>query len=92
MSNIIWISLLFYFIFHIISGARGAISWAKLTKEVIKVEKELEELKEENEFLANKINLIRSDNLDLDLLEEQARNILGFAYENDIVVLLPREH
>jgi cell division protein FtsB len=41
--------------------------------------------------LENKIKLMRSDNLDLDLLEEQALSIIGFANANDIVVLLPRD-
>ncbi|MDR1982754.1 MAG: septum formation initiator family protein [Holosporaceae bacterium] len=86
----IWVSVACYFIFHIFSGARGAVSWAKLSKEVESLEKELRDLKEENEFLENKVNLIRSDNLDLDLLEEQAQSIIGFYNENDIVVLLPR--
>ncbi|MDR2157753.1 MAG: septum formation initiator family protein [Holosporaceae bacterium] len=88
--NAIWIAIVSYFIFHIFTGARGAISWSKLSREIVSLEKELKNLKEENEFLENKINLIRSDNLDLDLLEEQAQSIIGFANENDVVVLLPR--
>ncbi|MDR2782130.1 MAG: septum formation initiator family protein [Holosporaceae bacterium] len=90
VSNIVWISITGYFIFHIFSGARGAVSWAKLSKEVVRFEKELENLKEENEFLENKISLMRSNNLDLDLLEEQAQSVIGFSHENDIIVLLPR--
>lgn len=79
-----------YFVFHIFSGARGIVSWTKLSKEVIALEKELQDLREENQFLENKISRLRSDNLDLDLLEEQAQSILGFAYENDLIILLPR--
>jgi cell division protein FtsB len=79
-----------YLVFHIFSGARGALSWTKLSREVSLLEKELKNLKEENEFLENKISLIRSDNLDLDLLEEQAHGILGFSEENDIIVLFPK--
>ena len=48
------------------------------------------ELKESNKFLENKIKYFRRDNLDLDLLDEQARQVLGFANENDIVILLPK--
>ena len=90
-SNIVWISIISYFIFHIFSGARGIISWTKLNKEITLLEKELKDLKEENEFLENKIGLIRSDNLDLDLLEEQAHSVIGFYHKNAIVVLLPRD-
>jgi cell division protein FtsB len=91
MSNIVWICISGYFIFHIISGARGAISWIKLSKEVVSLEEELKNLRESNEFLENKIRLMQSDNLDLDLLEEQAYGILGFANENDTIVLLQKE-
>ena len=54
------------------------------------LEKKAKILKEENAFLENKIHFLRSDNLDLDLLDEQARNILGFANEEDIIVMLPK--
>jgi cell division protein FtsB len=89
-SYVIWVSVVCYFIFHIFSGARGAVSWTRLSREVESLEKELKDLKEANEFLENKISLIRSDNLDLDLLEEQAQSTIGFYNENDTVVLLPR--
>jgi cell division protein FtsB len=87
----VWICMAGYFLFHMFSGARGAISWARLNREVKQLEKELAALQEENAFLENKVALIRENNLDLDLLEEQAREILGMAGVNDIVVILPRE-
>lgn len=90
-SNIIWICIACYFTYHIFSGARGALSWAMLSREVVSLEKELKNLQEENAFLENKIRLLRSNNLDLDLLEEEAQAVLGLAKENDLVVLLPRE-
>lgn len=92
ISNIIWFCVAGYFIYHIFTGARGAISWALLTKEVGSLERELKTIQEDNAFLENKISLLRNDNLDVDLLEEQAQNILGFSYENDIIVLLPRQN
>ena len=89
-SNVIWLCLIGYFVFHVISGARGVISWIKLSKQVESLEKKAQGLKEENAFLENKIRFFRNDNLDLDLLEEQSRNILGFANEDDIIVLLKK--
>lgn len=89
-SNIFWLGLVGYFVFHVISGARGAVSWIKLSKQVESLEKKAKILKEENAFLENKIHFLRADNLDLDLLEEQARNILGFANEEDVIVMLPK--
>jgi cell division protein FtsB len=87
---VLWISITGYFIFHIFSGARGIISWARLNREVTSLEKELRQLRAENELLENRISRLRSDNLDLDLLEEQAQSIIGFSNEGDLIVLLPR--
>jgi cell division protein FtsB len=86
----VWICLFGYFTYHIISGARGAVSWMKLNGEMASLEAELKTLRENNEFMDGKIKLMGDNNLDLDLLEEQAIGILGFANGNDIVVLLPR--
>ncbi|MDR2766656.1 MAG: septum formation initiator family protein [Holosporaceae bacterium] len=86
----VWICLFGYFFYHIMSGARGAVSWMKLNGEIASLEEEWKTLKENNKFLEGKIKLMRDNNLDLDLLEEQAIEILGFADENDTVVLLPR--
>ncbi|MBR1735183.1 MAG: septum formation initiator family protein [Alphaproteobacteria bacterium] len=90
-SNIIWICIACYFTYHIFTGARGALSWALLSHDVIELENNLKSLKEENAFLENKIRLLRNNSLDLDLLEEEAQSILGLAKENEIIVLLPRE-
>lgn len=91
LSNIAWICIACYFIYHAFNGARGALSWAILSQKVERLEKEFSFLKEENDFLEKKIQSFRINNLDLDLLEEQARNVLGLAEKNDIIVLLPRE-
>lgn len=88
-GNVIWLCLAGYFVYHMIIGARGIISLSILNREVEQLESEWDALKESNAFLNNKVQRIRSDNLDLDLLEEQAQKILGLTYPNNIVVLLP---
>lgn len=90
-SNFIWVCIAGYFVYHIIIGGRGVISWTILIHEADQLESELEKLKNENEFLNNKIKGMRSDSLDLDLLEEQAEKILGFCHAEDTVVLLPQK-
>lgn len=90
-SNFIWICIAGYFVYHIIIGGRGVISWTILSHEADQLESELGKLRNENEFLNNKIKGMRSDSLDLDLLEEQAEKILGFCHAEDTVVLLPQK-
>lgn len=88
-SNLVWICIAGYFVYHIVIGARGVVSWTILSREANQLESELVKIKEENEFMNNKIKGMRSDSLDLDLLEEQAERILGFCYPEDTIVLLP---
>lgn len=90
LANVLWIGVAGYFVYHIIIGARGVVSWAVLSREADQLESELRAIKEENDFLSTKIKGMRSDSLDLDLLEEQAEKILGFSYSDDIIVILPR--
>ncbi len=90
LTTSIWLGIAFYFVYHIIIGGRGIISWTILSKEVVQLEHELDEIKKSNEFLDNKVKGMRSESLDLDLLEEQAEKVLGFAYPDDTIVLLPK--
>ena len=90
-SNLIWICIAGYFVYHIVIGARGIVSWTILSREADQLESDLNKIKKENAFLDNKIKGMRADSLDLDLLEEQAERILGFCYPEDTVVLLPQD-
>lgn len=92
LSNIVWICVASYFTYHMLTGARGALSWALLRGEMETLEKKLESIHEDNAFLENKIKGLRSSSLDLDLLEEQSRNILGLAKHDDTIVLMPQDN
>lgn len=89
--NMLWVLAVGYFAYHLVSGARGIFSLETLSDELPLLEHQLSLLKSENDFLANKISRIREDNLDLDLLEEEAMRILGFFHPNDKIVLLPKD-
>lgn len=89
--NMLWVLAVGYFAYHLVSGARGIFSMETLNDELPILEQQLSQLKYENNFLANKISRIREDNLDLDLLEEEAMKILGFFSPNDKIIILPKE-
>jgi len=89
-TNVLWVCIVGYFAYHLITGARGILSLETLNDELPLLKQELTQLQEENKFLSNKISRIREDNLDLDLLEEEAQRILGFFHKDDVIVLLPK--
>lgn len=89
--NMLWVLAVGYFAYHLVSGARGIFSLETLNDELPLLEQQLAQLKSGNDFLSNKISRIREDNLDLDLLEEEAMRILGFFTPDSKIVLLPKE-
>lgn len=77
---------LFYLCFHAISGERGFYAWLKETRKLTIMRAELEQLKAEREEYERKIRLMSPSSLDLDMLDEQTRRVLGFVGKDEVVV------
>ena len=78
-----------YFAYHTIEGERGLFAYVKLTAQLAEARAQLDELVAERKTLERRVGLLRSDNLDPDLLEERARIMLNLARPNEIVVVDP---
>ena len=76
-----------YFLHHANSGARGLDAKRHLKIQVHDVSKELEAVKTERAEWERRIALLRSDQIDRDLLEERARSLLGRVHRNDLVII-----
>ncbi len=76
-----------YFGYHMISGGRGILAFFKLSSQISSTQSELELVRMERLDLEHNANLLKSESLDLDLLEEQAKKILGFAKPQEIVII-----
>jgi len=87
---VIGLSLLGYLAYHAVEGERGVIAWHQLTKRVAATRASLAESEARRSALARKVALLRPDNIDLDMLDEQARRILMLAAPDDLIVLSPR--
>jgi cell division protein FtsB len=89
-SVFLWPSLsacvLAYFFYHLIQGDRGILAWQKLEAQLALQEKELAHLEDSHERLDKKVQLLRS-HVCPDLLDEQAKTILGYAHPNDRIIL-----
>ena len=70
-----------------ISGGRGILAFFKLSSQISSAQSELELVRMERLDLEHNANLLKSESLDLDLLEEQAKKILGFAKPQEIVII-----
>ena len=78
--------ILFYLAFHTVSGERGIFALLQENKKLDTLKAELAETKNKRETLEKKVQRISSNNLDLDLLDEQARRVLGITGKNEIVL------
>lgn len=81
----------FYLGFHAVSGDRGLYAWFKETRQLATLQEELHLVTAERESYERKIHYMSADSLDLDMLDEQARNVLGFADKDEIIILLPKK-
>ena len=87
ISPLIGLALVAYFTYHIISGERGLIAWLQLEQKVVQAEKTAQNTARLRAVLEHRVGLLRSDQLDPDMLEELAREILNLGRENEILLI-----
>ena len=85
LATFLLVLLLIYFSYHAISGDRGLIALMNLSKKVEESKNELDIITAERIKFEHKVNLLRDESLDLDLLDERARQLLGYIGEEETV-------
>lgn len=83
------VSLFAYFAYHAIEGDRGLLAWMQLTQDVESTQSELDKMVQARLALDHRTNLLRSEALDPDMLDERARSVLGLVRKDDIIVATP---
>jgi cell division protein FtsB len=83
--------LIFYFGFQALTGDRGLLMRPQREAELAARMRELKQLQTQEADLQTRVRLLGDQSLSRDLLEERARDILGFADPRDYVVrIAPR--
>lgn len=83
--NIFLALLLGYFVFHCIYGNKGVFAYLKVNRKLEKAYDELKLLRAERVELEHNVKLLKTESLDKDMLDEQARKVLGIAAPNEQV-------
>ncbi len=83
-------ALLGFFGWHATEGPRGFDYTVKLGKQAEVLEQQLAKATAQREALESQVVLMRPDNIDPDMLDEQVRKVLFLARANELVVLNPR--
>ncbi|RVV99010.1 septum formation initiator family protein [Mesobaculum littorinae] len=75
-----------YFTFASVQGDYGLFRRIQIEAEITELEDELAVLEEDVDRLSNKTRRLSDRYLDLDLLDEQAREVLGMVRADEIVL------
>jgi cell division protein FtsB len=84
--SLLVIAAIGYFSFAAIQGDHGSFRQLQARAQAVELMGELEKLRAEREVLENRTRRLSSEYLDLDLLDEQARKVLGVARADEIVI------
>lgn len=76
-----------YFLFYTINGERGLFKYLYLKKEIAQAQKISDQYNVQKQKLEDKVKLLSSSSLDLDMLEERARVVLNLVGNDEFVIL-----
>jgi cell division protein FtsB len=83
--------LIGYFAVNAYTGEHGLIAKQDLDQEIGQLTRQLEAVKAERAIWERRVSLLKSDNIDPDLLDERARALLDYAAPHDLVLMLRSE-
>ena len=81
---------LLYVGYQSVQGERGLLGWVERSAEVEKTRAEVAALAEERRKLERRVSQLRSESLDLDLLDQEARRLLNLGHPDEDVLFHDR--
>jgi cell division protein FtsB len=91
ISTTLFVLLFAYFCYHAISGDRGLLALIQFNKRVDSLRAEADSVRAKRLQLEHRVSLLKPDSLDLDMLDEQARKLLGYAGKDETVYEFPED-
>jgi len=85
---VIGMTVVVYFAYHAVQGDRGLLALGKLRGEVETLQARVLDIRDERFDLAQKVQMLRPESIDPDLLEERARILLGYGKDEELVVII----
>lgn len=90
IASIFGVAVIGYFAFHAVEGERGLRAYFALNLQTELAREERDALRHDRTTIERRVNLLKPESLDLDMLDERARTVLNKVHEDDFVILLPR--
>lgn len=88
---VLGVLLIAYFIYHAIQGDRGVLSWIRLSQDLERLETKHSALVSERQALEEKVQGLRPESINPDLLDFQVRKQLGYTHPHEVVILMPSD-
>lgn len=82
-----FVILSFYFAYNIFCGERGLQKYLHLKKEVQYAQEIAAQYQQKKEDLNQEIKLLSPNSLDIDLLDERARDVLNLVGKGEFIIL-----
>jgi len=86
MASVSVVALVAYFSYSAIQGPYGMLTLFKVETNEGQLQLQLDALKQERAIAENRAYRLSDEYLDLDLLDEQARKVLGYIRGDEIIV------
>ena len=90
MRPLLIVFAVFYLAYHVMHGERGLFALVKEMHQQEVLEEQLNTIKTERLALEQRVSHFRDGSLDLDLLDEQMRRMMGMMKPDEVVILLPK--
>jgi cell division protein FtsB len=84
---VVGVCLSIYFCYHLIAGERSYLRLISLNFQQAQTEVQLAQATQEREALEQRVTMMRPGSVNADLLEEQARKVLGFSYDDEKLII-----
>ena len=89
LGPIIGISLSGYFAIQLVKGDHGLLAWERHSQQLREAKATLAEAEGERRTLERRVELLKPEHLDRDMLDERARSQLDLVGRNEIVIVTP---
>jgi cell division protein FtsB len=88
IASIFGVAVIGFFTFHAVEGERGLRAYFALNLQTELALEERDALRHDRMMLERRVNLLKPESLDLDMLDERARKVLNKVHEDDFVIIL----
>ena len=90
-KNLMWqiaiVLVCLYFGFYTINGDRGLLHYMYLSREIAYAKQLAAKYHNERVKLEDKVHLLSSESLDLDLLDERAKAVLNLMHDDEFIIV-----